>query len=49
MLTNGMNLVGVPTYHQIAIRALILIAVVALDALAARFQRRSLTMSRIAD
>jgi ribose transport system permease protein len=49
MLNNGMNLVGVPTYHQIAIRALILIAVVALDALAARVQRGRLTMSRIAD
>ena len=40
MLTNGMNLLGVHTYYQIAIRALILVSVVALDALGARLARR---------
>jgi ribose transport system permease protein len=40
MLTNGMDLLGVQTYYQIAIRAAILIAVVALDALARNFARR---------
>jgi len=49
MLANGMNLLGVPTYNQIAIRALILVAVVTLDALATRIERRGLTMSRIAN
>ena len=48
MLNNGMNLVGIPTYNQIAIRALILVGVVALDALATSIQRRRITMSRIA-
>jgi ribose transport system permease protein len=48
MLNNGMNLVGIPTYNQIAIRALILVSVVALDALATSIQRRRITMSRIA-
>jgi ribose transport system permease protein len=33
MLTNGMDLLGVQTYFQIAVRAAILIAVVAVDAL----------------
>jgi ribose/xylose/arabinose/galactoside ABC-type transport system permease subunit len=40
VLNNGMNLLGVHTHYQIAIRALILVAVVALDALAARLARR---------
>jgi ribose transport system permease protein len=40
MLTNGMDLLGVQTYYQIAIRAAILIAVVALDALTRNFARR---------
>jgi ribose transport system permease protein len=40
VLTNGMNLLGVHTHYQIAIRAVILIAVVALDALGARLARR---------
>jgi ribose transport system permease protein len=40
VLNNGMNLMGVHTHYQIAIRALILVAVVALDALAARLARR---------
>ena len=40
VLNNGMNLLGVHTHYQIAIRALILIAVVALDALGARLARR---------
>ena len=43
MLTNGMNLLGVHTYFQIAVRAAILIAVVALDALA-----RNLASRRVA-
>ena len=40
MLTNGMDLLGIQTYHQIAIRATILIVVVALDALTRNFARR---------
>jgi len=40
VLNNGMNLLGVHTHYQIAIRAVILIAVVALDALGARLARR---------
>ena len=40
VLNNGMNLLGVHTHYQIAIRALILIAVVALDALGAHLARR---------
>jgi ribose transport system permease protein len=43
MLTNGMDLLGVHTYFQIAVRAAILIAVVALDALA-----RNLASRRVA-
>lgn len=42
MLTNGMNLLGVLTYYQIAIRALILIAVVAIDAFTGNLTRRRL-------
>jgi ribose transport system permease protein len=38
VLNNGMNLLGVHTHYQIAIRAVILIAVVALDALGARLR-----------
>ncbi|MFO1061679.1 MAG: ABC transporter permease [Dongiaceae bacterium] len=40
MLTNGMNLLGVHTYHQIAVRAAILIAVVVVDAVVGRLLRR---------
>lgn len=40
VLTNGMNLVGVHTYYQIAIRASILIAVVAIDAFTGNLARR---------
>lgn len=40
MLTNGMNLLGVTTYAQIAVRALILITVVALDAFSRTVARR---------
>lgn len=40
MLGNGMNLMGTHTYVQIAVRAAILIAVVALDALGQSFARR---------
>ncbi len=36
ILANGMDLVGVPTYYQIGIKALILILVVALDAILTR-------------
>jgi ribose transport system permease protein len=42
MLTNGMNLLGVNTYYQIAVKAMILIAVVALDALSRTMARRRL-------
>ena len=48
VLNNGMDLLGVPTYSQIAIRALILIAIVAIDALTNGFSRRNLASSRIA-
>ena len=40
MLTNGMNLMGVNTYHQIAVKAVILIAVVAIDAMSRTMTRR---------
>jgi ribose transport system permease protein len=40
MLTNGMNLLGVTTYAQIAVRALILITVVAIDAFSRTLARR---------
>jgi ribose transport system permease protein len=42
MLTNGMNLLGVDTYYQIAMRATILIAVVAIDAFSRTVARRRL-------
>ena len=42
MLTNGMNLLGVDTYYQIAVRAMILIAVVAIDAFSRTVARRRL-------
>jgi ribose/xylose/arabinose/galactoside ABC-type transport system permease subunit len=47
ILNNGMNLLGVPTYNQIAIRALILVAIVAIDALATRLRQRELSASRV--
>ncbi len=40
MLSNGMDLLGVHTYFQIAVRAAILIAVVALDALVRKLANR---------
>jgi ribose/xylose/arabinose/galactoside ABC-type transport system permease subunit len=40
MLTNGMNLIGIKTYYQIAARATILIAVVTIDAFSANLARR---------
>ncbi|MCB1489040.1 MAG: ABC transporter permease [Bauldia sp.] len=40
MLTNGMNLLGVHTYYQIAVKATILVAVVAIDALSRTLARR---------
>jgi ribose transport system permease protein len=49
VLNNGMDLLGVPTYTQIAIRALILVAIVAIDALANGLRRRSIMSSRIAE
>jgi len=42
VLTNGMNLLGVHTYYQIATKAMILIAVVAIDALSRTMARRRL-------
>lgn len=48
ILNNGMNLLGVPTYSQIAVRAMILIAIVAIDALATSLRRRELASGRIA-
>lgn len=49
MLNNGMNLLGIPTYSQIAIRAAILVAIVAIDAVASNLRRRELTASRIVE
>ena len=49
VLNNGMDLLGVPTYTQIAIRALILVAIVAIDALANGLRRRSIVSSRITE
>jgi ribose transport system permease protein len=43
ILANGMNLVGVPTYYQIGVKALILILVVGLDAILTRNLRKQLT------
>ena len=40
MLANGLDLLGVETYHQIAIRAAILIMVVGVDALAGSLAKR---------
>jgi ribose transport system permease protein len=48
MLTNGMDLLGVQTYYQIAIRAAILIGVVALDAFTRNFARRLATSAAAA-
>ena len=48
MLTNGMDLLGVQTYYQIAIRAAILIGVVALDAFTRNFARRMATSAAAA-
>jgi ribose transport system permease protein len=47
MLTNGMNLLGVTTYYQIAVKATILIAVVAIDALSRTMARRRLEAAAI--
>jgi ribose transport system permease protein len=44
-LTNGMNLLGVQTYYQIAIRASILIGVVAIDAFSGNLTRRRLALA----
>jgi ribose transport system permease protein len=45
MLTNGMNLLGVQTYYQIAVRAAILVAVVAVDAVSRTFGRRRVSLA----
>jgi ribose transport system permease protein len=45
MLTNGMNLLGVQTYYQIAVRAAILVAVVTIDAVSRTFGRRRLSLA----
>ncbi len=44
VLVNGMNLLGVHTYYQIGIRAIILITVVAIDALSAMNLRKKQMM-----
>jgi ribose transport system permease protein len=44
VLVNGMNLLGVHTYYQVGIRAIILITVVAIDALSATNLRKKLIM-----
>ena len=48
MLSNGMDLLGVQTYHQIAVRAAILIAVVAVDAFTRNLALRRLASVAIA-
>lgn len=48
VLANGMNLLGVETYYQIAIRAAILIAVVAIDAFSSNLARRRSALARAA-
>ena len=47
MLTNGMNLVGIHTHYQIAIKATILIAVVSLDAFTRNMSHRLRRRQRI--
>lgn len=47
LLTNGMNLLGVLTHYQIGTSALILIAVVAVDAVAMTMMRRRLATARV--
>ncbi|MGN6307682.1 MAG: ABC transporter permease [Mesorhizobium sp.] len=47
ILNNGMNLLGVPTYSQIAIRATILVAIVVIDALGTALRQRDLAKGRI--
>lgn len=47
LLTNGMNLLGVHTHYQIGTSALILIAVVAVDAVAMTMMRRRLATARV--
>jgi ribose/xylose/arabinose/galactoside ABC-type transport system permease subunit len=49
MLNNGMNLLGVPTYTQIAVRALILIAIVAIDAFGTKLKQRGGASPRFVD
>jgi len=44
ILVNGMNLLGVQTYYQIGIRAVILISVVTIDAISALNLRKKLVM-----
>jgi ribose transport system permease protein len=44
VLVNGMNLLGVHTYYQIGIKALILISVVTIDAISAMNLRKKLAM-----
>ena len=46
MLTNGMNLLGVHTYYQIAVKAAILIAVVALDAFSRTVAKRRMSVAK---
>jgi ribose transport system permease protein len=42
ILVNGMNLIGVHTYYQVGIRALILLVVVIIDAISANNLRKKL-------
>jgi ribose transport system permease protein len=44
MLVNGMNLLGIQTYYQIGIRAIILIAVVTIDAISTMNLRKKLIL-----
>jgi len=49
VLSNGMDLLGIPTYTQIAIHAVILVAIVAIDALATGLRRRNAALLRISE
>jgi ribose transport system permease protein len=47
ILANGMNLLGIDTYYQIGIKALILISVVSLDSIITRRDNKRLTGTRV--
>jgi ribose transport system permease protein len=46
ILANGMNLLGVNTYYQIGVKAIILICVVGLDSILTKRETRKLSSAR---